>query len=274
MKEHNKWYWFNKKERTEIAKKHTEDMVRKYREEIMECVKSTRIYSNSFSDTEDVKVKYLDNITMSVVQADTVSTLMQYTEADGRIAVLNFASYKFPGGGFMVGSRAQEECLCHDSFLYNVLKEFEGTYYEKNRKDLNRGLYRDKALYSPDVIFEKDGEMKKCDVITCAAPNFSVAERFVSRGVNNTCLRNRTRFILEIAKIQNIDTFIVGAWGCGVFQQDPRAVAKCFIDEVEKVFVDAKIHLVFAVIPPLPNQTDNSTPFVKAIDEWNEKKKN
>jgi uncharacterized protein (TIGR02452 family) len=66
-----------------------------------------------------------------------------------------------------------------------------------------------------------------------------------------------------------VDTFIVGAWGCGVFKQDPNAVAKCFEEESKNVFIDSKIHLVFAVIPPLPNQTDNLTPFIKLVERWN-----
>ena len=40
-----------------------------------------------------------------------------------KIAVLNFASFKNPGGMFYNGSSAQEESLCHESFLYNVLKK-------------------------------------------------------------------------------------------------------------------------------------------------------
>ena len=50
-----------------------------------------------------------------------------------KIAVLNFASYKNPGGGFLGGSIAQEEALCAESYLYNVLKEFENITVEKFR---------------------------------------------------------------------------------------------------------------------------------------------
>lgn len=266
MKEHNKYYWDNKKQRTEIAKSHTEEMSRKYREEIAQCVNNTKVYTGPIAESHGESTT--KNITMELIKADTVSALFDHVNYEGKTALLNFASYKHPGGGFMVGSRAQEESLCHESFLYNVLNEFDNTYYEENRNDLNRGLYRDRALYSPDILFERNGESKKCDVVTCASPNFSVAERFVSQGVNNTCLRERVRFILEIARKEQVDTFIVGAWGCGVFRQDPRAVARCFEEESKKVFADSKIRLVFAVIPPLPNQTDNMTPFVNLVDYW------
>lgn len=267
MKEHNKYYWEGKKHRADVAKMHTEEMERAYFSDIQSSINRTKVYSGRFWENSDVQ--NYENVRMSVKETDTISALLDCTPNDGRVAVLNFASYKHPGGGFMIGSRAQEESLCHESFLYNVLSHFDGTYYEENRNDLNRGLYRDRALYSPDVYFVRGNNVAVCDVLTCAAPNFSAAGHHVTRGNNNKALAERVRFILEIAKKEKVDTFIVGAWGCGVFQQDPNALAKCFDAECQKVFTDAKIHLIFAVIPPLPHQTDNLTPFVKLVDNWN-----
>ena len=270
MKAHNEYYWQNKQERTKFAKQHTADMEKKYRKEIEICIDKTKIYDNrsQFSGHPLIDA----SMTMEVMTTDTVSALFNCdNQIDGKIAVLNFASYKNPGGGFMIGSRAQEECLCQESFLYNVLKAFEKSYYEINRNDLNRALYRNKALYSPDVIFEHNGQKRVCDVITCASPNFSAASKFVDRKENNRWLRNRIEFILKIAKAEAVDTLILGAFGCGVFQQDPEVVARYFIELSESIFVDSKVRIIFAVIPPLPNQTDNMTPFIKIVDKWNEK---
>ena len=36
-------------------------------------------------------------------------------------------------------------------------------------------MYTDRGLYSPDIVFEKDGRFVKCDVITVAAPNKAAA---------------------------------------------------------------------------------------------------
>lgn len=85
-----------------------------------------------------------------VDKLDSVKSAIQHR--DGKTAVLNFASYKNPGGKFMEGSSAQEECLCHASTLYNVLKQFP-VYYQWNRVHNNRALYTNRALYSEDVIF-------------------------------------------------------------------------------------------------------------------------
>jgi uncharacterized protein (TIGR02452 family) len=267
MKEQNKYYWEGKMQRASIAKEHTKAMDKHYGDAIKEIVQKTKIYSAPITMQTATPTK--DNISMEIARTDSVSALFDLVDCTGKIAMLNFASYKYAGGGFMNGSRAQEECLCHESFLYNVLREFDASYYEPNRNDLNKALYRHKAIYSPDIFFIRDGKGKKCDVVTCASPNFSAAEKHVSRDENNKVLRERVRFVLEIAKQNHVDTFIVGAWGCGVFKQDPNVVAQYFAEESQNVFTDAKINLVFAVIPPLPNQTDNLTPFVKMVNDWN-----
>jgi uncharacterized protein (TIGR02452 family) len=266
MKEQNQYYWERKQQRAGIAKDHTAEMANKYGAAINHCIDSTKIYTGPLDGQHCEPTNAYVN--MEVVKTDAVSALMECANQRGRTALLNFASYKCPGGGFIVGSRAQKEELCHESFLYNVLKEFDDSYYDRNRKDMNHGLYRDRALYSHDVFFIRDGNVKKCDVITCAAPNFSAAEKFATRDENNMHLRDRVRFVLEIAKKENVDTFIVGAWGCGVFKQDPRVVAKFFEEECQKVFIDSKIHLIFAVIPPRSNQTDNMTPFIELVKRW------
>lgn len=148
---------------------------------------------------------------------------------EGKTAILNFASHKNPGGMFIQGSRAQEECLCHESFLYNVLREKQD-YYDWNSQNLNRGLYVNRGLYSPSIVFQHDGEVAAFDVITCAAPNKKAAQKYqnVTNDQNSEELRKRIKFVLDIAKSQEVNTLILGAYGCGVFGQDATEVAQIF----------------------------------------------
>ena len=90
-----------------------------------------------------------------------------------KTAILNYASYKHPGGYFLGGSSAQEEVLCHESNLYPILLAFDDTYYAWNRQRLNRALYLDRAIY---VVFEKDNSRK---LATCASPNYRTAHKFL-----------------------------------------------------------------------------------------------
>ncbi|MFR3753045.1 MAG: TIGR02452 family protein [Enterocloster sp.] len=72
-----------------------------------------------------------------------------------RCAVLNFASAKNPGGGFINGAMAQEESLAASSCLYKTLTAHE-TYYRMNRA-CSTMIYTDHAIFSPDVVFFRDG---------------------------------------------------------------------------------------------------------------------
>lgn len=218
-----KEYWKNKNANKVIAKKHTNAMQRLFATEIEDCISLTTICSGIVPlhgtgyGIPDVVV---DDI-------NTVEAIAKYV--NGHTAVLNFASYKEPGGKFLEGSMAQEESLCHSSFLYNVLAQCQG-YYQWNNEHKNRGLYKNRALYSPNVRFFHGENTYVADVITCAAPNLSTTRKYcdVSPQENTAALNSRIQFLLDIAEREKVDTLILGAWGCGVFGQDPEEVAQIF----------------------------------------------
>ena len=166
--------------------------------------------------------------------SDTVMFNSKYRTKDKRflqknICILNFASSKHPGGGFINGAMAQEEALCQASNLYDILSRHKD-FYEYNRNNLNRGQYTDGIIFSKDCLFFRN-KFKNCepqlaDVITCAAPNFKAARRnLVSvEEINNTMAR-RIEQILKVAIANNVRILALGAFGCGVFRNDVDFVA-------------------------------------------------
>ena len=260
-------YWQNKEERAKTALSHTLQMQNKYREKIAKVISKSVIYSPD-KVFLPIKEKY-DNIDISLVSEDSVSAIFNYSE--GKTAVLNFASYKNPGGGFMAGSRAQEESLCHESFLYNVLRSFV-FYYKQNTLNLNRGLYTNRAIYSPGVFFEKDNKALECDVITCAAPNITVSQKYtnnVSKEENLATLDSRIHFVLDIAAENQVDTLILGAFGCGVFGQDAEDVCRFFAK-----YLTSSHRCFKKVIFAIPNDihSENYDKFFKVLTEEKEKR--
>lgn len=239
--------WENKNDRAKIAKKHTKEMEEKYRDQIERSIEQTKIYEGSLSSSSPDLGR---SCVYTMYGKDCVSAILEH--ASGKTAVLNFASYKHPGGMFLEGSRAQEECLCHESFLYNVLSAFEKDYYAWNCEHKNRGLYTNRALYSPKICFERDDQKVYCDVITCAAPNYTTAAKycFVSREENSKILRSRIKFVLDIAESEGVETLILGAFGAGVFGQDAEEVAKIFKEELTKNTYNFK-HIYFSIIEDL-----------------------
>ena len=193
---------------------------------------------------------------------DSVSSVFKHAGPDtGTVAVLNFASYRNPGGKFLEGSSAQEESLCHESFLYNVLSKCD-SFYDWNNSNVNRGLYLNRAIYSPGILFARDGRETMCDVITCACPNKIPAVRYHSFTAeeNSEALRQRIAFIKDIAEDNAVDTLILGAFGCGVFMQDPEEVAHTFSETFRESTVK---RIVYAV----PGENRNANVFRKCFEQ-------
>lgn len=230
----HKEYWGAKEERAAIAVQHTTNMAIRYPNLIAFSVKNSAIYTPNYPFNYfkmNTRSHGVENI--SVYDEDTVKALMieiSFPNNPGNVAVLNFASFKNPGGKFIQGSMAQEESLCHVSFLYNVLKEFDSTFYAYNRSHVNRSMYMDRAIYSPNIRFEHNPKYVSCGVITCAAPNIGAGSKYygVTDSENCTALYSRCKFVLDIAEDQCVDTLILGAFGCGVFRQNPYTVANMF----------------------------------------------
>lgn len=243
--------WNKKEEMKKKAFSHYQKMEREYKEDIECSVNNTQVYdvktemllkADRKCNTKPCQI-HLKDMTTSQAIFDVRSE-----DELSRIAVLNFASYKNPGGMFLKGSIAQEEALCHDSTLYNVLKHFDDTYYAWNRKHLNRAMYEHRALYSEDIVFIKDDKHYLVDVLTCAAPNYGAASKYqnVTEEENKKILRERIEFLFQVAMTEGVDILILGAWGAGVFKQSPTLVASEFLRAIQKYqysFTD----IIFAV---------------------------
>lgn len=181
----------------------------------------------------------------------------------GHLACLNFASAKNAGGGFLGGSEAQEESLARSSGLYPCLLAAPG-YYERNRA-CESALYLDLAIWSPEVPFFRgdDGALLetpfRISVITAPAPNAGAV------AVNSPemlpqvlpTLHRRAEFVLDIAVERRVRRLILGAWGCGVFRNDPVEVAGTFASLLRAPgrFAEAFDEIVFAIHDRTENQS-------------------
>lgn len=262
----NREYWGDKNQRALQASMHTAVMEKDYKDQISYSFANSVIYDHNAPIVLSKRNKN-NPIQMEVLDMTSTDAIFYAKGLDNaaKTAVLNFASYKNPGGKFIDGSMAQEESLCHSSFLYNVLSAFNNTFYEHNRKHLNRSLYTNRAIYTPDVVFLKDNYTTSCNVITCAAPNLGAARKYcgVSRSENQDVLLSRCRFVLDIAESNNIDTLILGAFGCGVFRQNPYNVAGMFVSLLN--IYDYHFKKVIFAVPNHGHGIENYKAFCNAV---------
>ena len=165
------------------------------------------------------------------------------------MAVLAFASFTNPGGGYIQGYLGQEATLCADSYLYNVLDKQRKWYGENRRRNINCELYRNRALVVPAVRFDRNHVHAYADVIVAAAPHVKRArqEYRVSDDALLDALRDRIRFVLAICDELGREKLVLGAWGCDNNGFDAEAVAELFRKELASG--DFKVKQVFFAVP-------------------------
>lgn len=192
--------------------------------------------------------------TFRVVNGTSLSVARAMASRGVRPLVLNFASAKNPGGGFLSGARAQEESLARSSALYPTL--LRSTMYARHT-EARDPLYTTFVVTAQDVpVFRDDdtGELLEepylASFVTSPAPNAGVVlERDPARRAEvEQAMRERVRRVLEIARTEGHRALVLGAWGCGVFGNDPRFVARAFATELFGDFANAFDEVVFAVL--------------------------
>jgi len=205
---------------------------------------------------------------IQVTNETTLGASRRLVDRGLRPLALNFANGVEPGGGFLRGARAQEECLCRSSALYQTLAG--DRMYEEHARLSNMNS-TDWCILSPDVpVFRLDDgtaleQPWTLSFITCAAPDNShipelmkqlaatghesdrspLARQIAKRSSN--LLQARIHRVLAVAKAFGYESLVLGAWGCGAFGNDPERTAADFRQALETDFRGAFAEVAFAI---------------------------
>ena len=253
-------------------------------ESINEAKKNTTIFYEDDYPEFDASATKETIISVSKDRSFQAAMRLHKDKPGSKIAVMNFANAFHAGGGVTKGSSAQEECLCRTSTLYPLLyrRTLRDSFY-KHHKDLNTPKASDSLIYTEGVIICKTDEdlpkrMPKedwvtVDVITIAAPDLRAKSNIHAPLVNGGAYMNdselfgyhvkRAIHMLTCAAAKGADTLVLGAFGCGAFQNDPEVVARAYktaLQEFPKVFD----RIEFAVYCP-PGDSVNYDVFSRII---------
>lgn len=174
------------------------------------------------------------NANITIYNQDTCECAKRFVSS-GYTCILNFASAKHVGGGFLGGAIAQEECICRMSTLYasinsNDAKEY---YIHNNQNSDIQPMYSDYTIFSPCVEVIRDSQYNllhnpyTISAITSPAVNVHRARSCSHIEIFN-CMLQRAEYVLKIAVDNKVENLILGAWGCGVFGNNPKNVAQQF----------------------------------------------
>ena len=190
-----------------------------------------------FAKSEEKAHRFQEDCRVIVSEKRTIEAASAWS---GRVCVLNFANARHPGGGVKSGASAQEESLCRITTLYANLTDpgMMLAFYRHHEEIYLDYFGNDDCIFSPNVcVLRTDTQTPELlpekdrffvDVITCAAPDMRGVNQRPLKGRLPAIYEKRIRAILETAKKENEDKLILGAFGCGAFQNDPQLVATAF----------------------------------------------
>ena len=168
---------------------------------------------------------------------DTVLRLAEEGMDMSRVGVLNFASARHAGGGFLNGAMAQEEAIAYCSNLY--VNQIVTPYYDQNAK-VRSAMYTDHMIWS-GITFFRDSKYRvletpvKTNVLTSPAVNMGqVRIKGENEDIAKRVMKHRMGLVLDLFAEKGCKTIVLGAFGCGVFQNDPDDVAQNWIDLIEE----------------------------------------
>lgn len=222
------------------------------------CRRETILYSSEkLAELAEARLPEVAFETMfETWNCSSLKAILQLAEEENpeKLMCLNFASAKNPGGGFINGAEAQEESLARTSGLYESL--LQAPYYYEAHRAMESCFYTDMMIYSPKVpVFRKDkGELLTkpvvCNFITSPAVNAGVVRKQEPERQNEIADAMGVRIdkMLSLAFHRENEVLILGAWGCGVFKNDPKEIAGLFKKHLQGKYKNKFKRVVFAVM--------------------------
>lgn len=217
-------------------KEHILNIEKKFKYELIQCFLDSVIYTNFSHFKDKTKEKHCPDIQV----LDNVGSIESIPYGTGKIALLVFADPYLCGGLYFQGATTQEEKICDETTLYNILFRFKRLgYYNLNKCICATDPvdYNKNCIYIPNVRVLSTNQ--KINIIHCAAPN---AETRLNTSVE---MANQIALIHNVACENDINTLILGMFGCGAFENDPKMVGNIFKEEFKTSPIDKVIFPIY-----------------------------
>jgi len=190
---------------------------------------------------------------IEVYTTDTLFCAGKMVAAQLNPLVLNFASERKAGGGWINGALAQEECLFYRS-TYGLSMD---PLFNTQAKSFYP-IPPNACIYSPNVLVIRDVNYNVYEYEDCYTVSFVAAAAIrhpilTSVGTLNDKdtkhTKEKMRLIYDIALKHGHDSLLLGAWGSGVFENPPKHMAELFQSTLnESAYKNRFKKVAFAVL--------------------------
>ncbi|CAE7376116.1 PRCP [Symbiodinium sp. KB8] len=204
------------------------------------AVPTTRYFAfREVMKAQVIPVVKAPNVTFS--KWSTADALL-YFGSHRDVCALNFANGEQVGGGYKTGALAQEEDLCRRlpnlyTSLLNAKRDGLYPFGPPTCRSKDRPERYSDVLFTSDLVVARESEERRFEVlprekqvrvslVTAAAPNINFAKEVYDLDL----MANTIRAIFLVPRMARpeLDTLILGAWGCGAFGCNPQHVSDLF----------------------------------------------
>lgn len=218
------------------------------------CYKKTELEEQDFSEINFAEtrayspemLKKIEEEVSKMIKNDTASRnggiiqvsdrgSFRYTQNSRETLVMNFANAFYPGGAYIAGGNAQEESLCRMSTLYASLKsENAKKMYDYNNNICSRfrAAASDYMLISPNVVVFRNGRNELLEryyvTAVCTIAAYDRRKASSSEDKIAAITEKRLKRFFSLAIKEGYKNLVLGAWGCGVFNNSPAVIANHF----------------------------------------------
>lgn len=183
----------------------------------------------------------------SCVNADSYALARQIAAdyPEDKVLVLNLANPVHIGGGVRRGAKAQEEDLCRQSTLLLSIESGNAAGYYRYNRSLHTRRGSDAIIITPDVEVFKDSDYNYLEhstvvsVMTCAAPILDPVTKTDDNRYRKM-MYHRIEGMLVCAAYCGYRRLVLGAFGCGAFNNDARIVSDIFYQVISEFRFDNK----------------------------------
>jgi uncharacterized protein (TIGR02452 family) len=195
--------------------------------------------SRVLSDFRSKPVLMCKRTNVSVCCKDSIDVGRELQERGLNPLVLNMASARHPGGGYMGGYGAQEESLFRRSNYYKSLTDVDG-----GGRDVKYPIPFFGGIHSSGVTVFKSNETEgyglldepfQMSFVAASALSYPQLTQYGTLSDEDACIvRHKIETIFRIGLSHGHDSLVLSAFGCGAFRNPPEQVAEIFKSVIQE----------------------------------------
>ena len=235
--------------------------------------KSTKVWTHdTLEQALDLAGRPTYDTTFETLNSDTILAGIKLLDEGLNPLLLNMANQTSPGGGVTSGCLAQEEELCRKSALYVSISPRDNPYI-KSQMGESYLIPEHGCIYTAHVpvIRERKADHfawiaspRQLSFVSSAAydcnPRHADSQKNPTGKAFEEGMRRKIRSQIHCALQHNHDSLVLGAFGCGAFNQNPTQVSQWYKEELapyQKYFKK----VCFAVLVARPSDQGNFDAF-------------